>query len=229
MSLKTRIEALITAIGTEAKSIKSKISGNISGDLSGLNTTVKTSILAAVNEVNTGLAGKQNSLGYTAENTTNKGAAGGYAPLDSNAKVPAANLPGFVDDIVMGTLTNSTTFTAAGNDNVANGVVVPNSSTIYVDTTTNLQYRWSGAAYVSMNASLALGTTSTTAFRGDYGQIAYTHSQIADGSNPHATTFTNLAGKPTTIAGFGITDAYTKTEIGDPETDFAAAFAAALN
>jgi len=32
-------------------------------------------------------------LGYVAENVGNKGAAGGYAPLDSNARVPAANLP----------------------------------------------------------------------------------------------------------------------------------------
>ena len=228
MSLKTRLESLMTRLGTEFKSVKSKISGNNSGDLSGLTTTSKTSILSAINELVTSIAGKQSSLGFTPENVANKGSAGGYAPLDSNAKVPAANLPGFVDDIVMGTLTNSTTFTAAGNDSIANGVVVPNSSTIYIDTTTNLQYRWSGAAYVSMNASLALGTTSTTAFRGDYGQIAYTHSQVTDGSNPHATTFANIASKPTTVSGYGITDVYTKTEIGDPETNFVAAFEAAL-
>jgi hypothetical protein len=32
-------------------------------------------------------------LGYVAENTGNKGTAGGYAPLDANALLPAANLP----------------------------------------------------------------------------------------------------------------------------------------
>lgn len=32
-------------------------------------------------------------LGYVAENTGNKGIAGGYAPLDTNAAVPTANLP----------------------------------------------------------------------------------------------------------------------------------------
>jgi hypothetical protein len=32
-------------------------------------------------------------IGYIAENTGNKGAPGGYAPLDANAVVPAANLP----------------------------------------------------------------------------------------------------------------------------------------
>src|ERR1039457_6456228 len=32
-------------------------------------------------------------LGYIAENTGNKGTAGGYAALDANAHFPAANLP----------------------------------------------------------------------------------------------------------------------------------------
>ena len=41
---------------------------------------------------------------------------------------------------------------------------------------TNKTYRWSGSAYVEISESLALGTTSSTAFRGDYGQTAYTHA-----------------------------------------------------
>jgi len=228
MSLASTIQSLATRVATEFKTVKSKISGNTSGDLSGLTTTAKTSILAAINELVTSIAGKQTSLGFTAENTANKGAANGYAPLDANSKVPAANLPGYVDDIVEGTLTNSTTFTAAGNPGVANGVVTPSISVIYIDTTSNMQYRWGGSSYVAMNGSLALGETSVTAYRGDRGKTAYDHSQIADGTNPHATTFANLATKPTTIAGFGITDAYTKTEIGDPATDFVATFEAGL-
>ncbi|HAL82638.1 MAG TPA: hypothetical protein DCO83_10705, partial [Mucilaginibacter sp.] len=37
-----------------------------------------------------------------------------------------------------------------------------------------------------------------------------------------------IASKPTTISGFGISDAYTKTEIGDIATDFVAAFNTAI-
>lgn len=37
--------------------------------------------------------GAQSALGFTPENTGNRGAASGYAPLDSAAKVPVANLP----------------------------------------------------------------------------------------------------------------------------------------
>lgn len=39
------------------------------------------------------LAAKQNALGYTAENTANKGVANGYAGLDGSGKVPASQLP----------------------------------------------------------------------------------------------------------------------------------------
>jgi hypothetical protein len=39
------------------------------------------------------------------------------------------------------------------------------------------------------------------------------HVTITNGTNPHQTTFANIATKPTTIAGYGITDAYDKTYI----------------
>ena len=42
--------------------------------------------------------------------------------------------------------------------------------------------------------------------------LSYTHSEIADGSNPHNTKFINIADKPTTRDGYGITDVYTKPE-----------------
>lgn len=57
-----------------------------------------------------------------------------------------------------------------------------------------------------MSQLTTLGETSTTAYRGDRGKTAYDHSQIVDGTNPHNTTFANIASKPTTLAGYGITD-----------------------
>ena len=53
------------------------------------------------------------------------------------------------------------------------------SGKIYVAQDSNKTYRWSGTAYVEISASLALGETSSTAYRGDYGKIAYDHSQKA--------------------------------------------------
>jgi len=215
MSLASRISDLTTRVATEFKTVKSKIAGNNSGDLSGLTTTVKTSILAAINELVSALAGKQASLGFTPENISNKGAANGYAGLDAGGKVPAAQLPSYVDDVLE--FANLAAFPVTGESGI-----------IYVAIDTLLQYRWSGSAYVSMNSALALGETSATAYRGDRGKTAYDHSQVADGTNPHATTFANLGTKPTTISGFGITDAYTKTELGDPETNFVTTFETGL-
>ena len=40
--------------------------------------------------------------------------------------------------------------------------------------------------------------------------------------------FSELGSKPTTLGGYSISDAYTKTEIGDPTTDFVAAFNLAI-
>ena len=42
------------------------------------------------------------------------------------------------------------------------------------------------SSYVVMSSSLALGETSSTAYRGDRGKIAYDHSQAT--GNPHGTT-----------------------------------------
>ena len=87
---------------------------------------------------------------------TEKGAAGGVAELDVNGKVPSSQLPSYVDDTIEGTLA---TFPATGE-----------SGKIYVDTDTNLTYRWSGTRYIEISKSLALGETASTAYAGNKGK-----------------------------------------------------------
>lgn len=53
MSLQTRLADLITQIGTDYKFLRSMITGTSGGDLTGLQTTVKTSVVAAINEART--------------------------------------------------------------------------------------------------------------------------------------------------------------------------------
>ena len=96
------------------------------------------------------------------------GVAGGVATLDGTGKVPAAQLPVYVDDVLEGTLINATTFQLA--EGQQGGVQLPN--VIYVDTTTNKSYRWSGTQYVTIASDLALGETSSTAYPGDKGKAA---------------------------------------------------------
>lgn len=97
-------------------------------------------------------------------NSALKGAANGVAELDASGKVPSSQLPAYVDDVLE--YTNKSGFPATGE-----------TGKIYVAKDTNLTYRWSGSAYVEISPSLALGETSSTAYRGDRGKIAYDHSQ----------------------------------------------------
>lgn len=76
----------------------------------------------------------------TKEDKANKGIASGYASLDSSARVPAAQLPSYVDDVLE--FANLAAFPATG----AAGVM-------YVALDTNKIYRWSGTVYVEMSPS----------------------------------------------------------------------------
>ena len=95
-----------------------------------------------------------------------KGAANGVATLTENGKVPASQLPTYVDDVLEGTLVSPTEFTL----NEGQQGEVKQSGVVYVDTITNKSYRWSGSQYVITGSDLALGETSSTAYAGDKGK-----------------------------------------------------------
>ena len=80
---------------------------------------------------------KQDSLGFTAENVANRGVL--YASL-VDGKVPALQLPAYVDDVLE--YTNFAALPATG----ASGL-------IYVTLDDNKQYRWSGTGYQIITAS----------------------------------------------------------------------------
>lgn len=86
------------------------------------------------------------------------------------------------NDVLEGVFISSTLF----ND-LLNITYVPASNKIYIDTTSNITYRWNGTNYIPIGSSLELGETPLTAYRGDRGKIAFDHSQIIVG-NPHNTT-----------------------------------------
>ena len=95
--------------------------------------------------------------------TSQKGASSGVAELDANGKVPASQLPAYVDDVIE--YTSKSIFPTVGVTGV-----------IYVDTTANTTWRWSGSEYVQIKGDLVLGETSSTAYRGDRGATAYSHA-----------------------------------------------------
>lgn len=189
--------------------------------------------------------------------TSQLGVANGVATLGNDGKVPSAQLPSFVDDVLE--YTNLAGFPATGE-----------TGKIYLALDTNITYRWSGSVYVKItsgevasvngqtgvvtittitgNAGTAtkLETARTIALTGDVtytsgafdgsgnvtgtatlansGVTAGTYKSVTVDSKGRVTGGTN----PTTIALYGITDAYTKTEIGAINTDYVAVFNAAL-
>lgn len=56
-------------------------------------------------------------------------------------------------------------------------VITPETGKIYVDIPSGRTFRWSGSDFVVIGSDLALGETSSTAYRGDRGKVAYETSQ----------------------------------------------------
>lgn len=133
----------------------------------------------------------------------------------TNATIPSSLLPAYVDDVLE--------YAAK-----ANFPTTGETGKIYVDKATNLTYRWSGSAYVEISPSLALGTTSSTAYRGDLGAAAYAHAvtnkgvakssglyKITTNSEGHVTAGTavtkaditglGIPGEKSTLSDLGIT------------------------
>lgn len=108
--------------------------------------------------------------------TSTVGEANGVVPLNANKLIDAQYLPSYVDDVLEGSINDELTeFTVTGED----APCTPETGKIYTDLNTNKQYRWGGTKYVCLNEGVVLGETSDTAYRGDYGKIAYDHSQSA--------------------------------------------------
>lgn len=139
--------------------------------VSGLSGFTKTSLVGGLNELKVDVLLNNAYRAVDHIPLSQKGSVNGVAELDAGGKVPTGQLPSYVDDVLE-------------YANFASLPVTGETEKIYVTLDDNKTYRWSGSAYVEISASLALGETSATAYRGDRGKIAYDHSQLVTG-NPH--------------------------------------------
>lgn len=88
-----------------------------------------------------------------------------------DGKIPAAELPSYVDDVLE--YSSTAVFPETGE-----------SGKIYVATDTNRTYRWGGSAYVEISESLAIGETASTAYAGNKGKVnADAIAAIKNGTN----------------------------------------------
>lgn len=162
----------VGAVVTYVKSQRTAINGSINA-VSGRVTTLET---------------WKNGIG-------NKNQANGVAGLDASGKISASQLPAGYDnvDMLQSFVTtnpssnmqigqkfyNTTTKKIFTATSATTGVetAVEGGDKIYINITENKSYRWTGAKMVAVGdgSVVALGTTSSTAFRGDYGNTLYTN------------------------------------------------------
>lgn len=151
----------------------------------------KTAINGSINAV----SGRVSTLETWKNGIGNKNQANGVAGLDANGKISASQLPaGYdnVDKLVAFVTTNPSsgmtigqkwyntttkkifTATSATSGSVSDPI---GNDMIYIDQNANKSYYWTGTDMVNIGSgnALALGTTSSTAFRGDYGNTLYTN------------------------------------------------------
>lgn len=154
------------SIDSANMSIFSNGENDISVSVADSSHNILTRQLATSNDIRA-LETKTEDLKNSKLDASLKGAANGVAELDANGKVLTSQLPSFVDDVI----------------EAENFAVLPNegeTGKIYVTLDDNKTYRWSGSAYVEISASLALGETDSTAYRGDRGKVAYDHATDAN-------------------------------------------------
>jgi hypothetical protein len=136
-----------------------------------------------------------------------KGANSGVATLGADGKVPASQLPSFVDDVI----------------EVANAAARPatgEAGKIYVTLDDNKTYRWGGTTYVEISAGLALGETQGTAYEGSKGAALKTAFDTHEADTDiHVTTSDKAAWNAK----------YDKPGTGIPKTDLADAVQTSLD
>lgn len=105
-----------------------------------------------------------------------RGVANGIASLDGDGKVPASQLPAYVDDVLEGYYVDETHFAEKYIDD-APVYYTPEKGKIYVDISEDTEYsgktyRWSGTKYAVISETLALGEVTGTAYDGGKGRKA---------------------------------------------------------
>lgn len=151
----------------------------------------RTAIDGSINSV----SGRVTTLETWKNGIGNKNQANGVAGLDASGKISASQLPAGYDNVdkLVAFVANAPTsgmtigqkwyitstkkiFTATSATSGSSSTPIGNDM-IYIDQNANKSYYWSGTDMVNIGSgnALALGTTHSTAFYGDYGNTLYTN------------------------------------------------------
>lgn len=183
---------------------KNKLAGISSGAQANVIETVQlngNSITPADKTVNVQVSkstvGLNNVTNDAQVKRSEMGKANGVATLDNAGKVPAAQLPSYVDDVIEGYYSGGKFYTSKDSSGNYSGVITGETGKIYVNLNDSKTYRWSGTAYAVISETLALGETSSTAYPGNKGAAnASDIAKIKDGTTvvPKAASAANVNG-----------------------------------
>lgn len=199
MSLVTNLQTAFTRVGTEFKAIRVLISGSGTGGIGGLNTTNKTSLVSAINElyarpVNGGAlsalsdvtittAATGNVIRYDGTKWVNVVAETYYQPRDTDLDAIAAlttttygrALLGLANQAALMALMSASSETAAGDIQIATQTIV-NAGTNDLQAVTPLKLASRLASYQPLDSDLtAIAALTTTT----YGRALLTQADAA--------------------------------------------------
>ena len=152
-------------------------------------------------------------------NNSEKGVANGVATLDGSGKVPQAQLPGYLDDVVE--YANYAAFPGTGTAGI-----------IYIDISNGKQYRWSGSAYASTGGgavdSVAGKVGVVTLATSDISGLDTALSNKAASTHTHSTA--DVTGLQEVLDAKATTSALStlSTSVGATDTIYVTVFNAAL-
>ena len=151
--------------------------------------------------------------------SSEKGTPNGVATLDGTGKIPSAQLPSYVDDVIE--YTTIAQFPATGSAGI-----------LYIDLTTNKQYRWGGSAY----AQITSGAVDSVA--GKTGIVALDTSDITGltsalsgkAASSHTHAIADVTGLQTSLDAKATATALStlSTNVGATNTNYVTVFNAAL-
>ena len=104
----------------------------------------------------------------------------------------------------------NTTYTAGTNVQISTDNVISATNTIYTHPTGDGNKHVPATGTTNSGKVLKAGATAGSI---SWGTLSY--SDVGAASSGHTHTFASLTSKPTTLSGYGITDAYTKTGVDD--------------
>lgn len=151
--------------------------------------------------------------------SSEKGVANGVATLDGTGKIPSAQLPSYIDDVVE--YANLAAFPGTGSSGI-----------LYIALDTNKQYRWAGSTYQQITSgavdSVAGKTGVITLDTNDINGLSTALSGKA--ASTHSHVIGDIAGLQTALDAKATTSALNalSTNVGATDTNYVAVFNAAL-